>query len=75
MKTIKTIINIDNMKQKLIALAKSTVEFIKECLEFIAMFVACTFLSFMFWTLVGVAYVGSAMIVGQWLKIVLKYMN
>lgn len=72
---MKNIINIDNMKQKLIALTNSTVEFIKESLEFIAMFVACTFLSFMFWVLVGVAYVGSAMIVGQWLKIVLKYMN
>lgn len=72
---MKIIINIDNMKQKLIALTKSMVEFMKECLEFIAMFIACSFLSFMFWVLVGVAYVGSAMIVGQWLKIVLKYMN
>lgn len=63
------------MKQKLLAFMKHTVEFIKEGLEYIAAVIALSFTAIAFWFMVGLAYVGSAKIVGEWLKLVLQYMN
>lgn len=54
---------------------KAAYLFLKEAVKFITQVVAFVGIGIGFWFVLGLMYVGSAKFVGEWLKLVVQYMN
>lgn len=63
------------MKTKLLRLLNGTKNFILETLKFIGTTIALVSIGVGTWILFGLLYVGTAKFVGEWLKLVIQYMN
>lgn len=61
--------------QKFYDIMKAAYLFLKEAVKFITQVVVFVGIGIGFWFVLGLMYVGSAKFVGEWLKLVVQYMN
>lgn len=63
------------MKTKLLRMFNKIKNFIIATINFVSISIAFIAVGIGIWTLFGLLYIGSAKLIGEWLKLVINYMN